>query len=148
MRTLLITFFLITCAGMAQAASPVAADAWVRHVPAQANAAGYLTLTSPVDDTVTGATSDCCATVELHEMTMDGDTMHMQKVDRIAMKAGEPVTFEPMGYHLMLIGLKQQPKVGGHIPVTFTFESGATAEAMFAVKPLKATATHDHGMKH
>ena len=76
-------------------------------------------------DRVTSATSDVAARVELHTHIMDGDIMMMREVERYELPAGETVTLEPMGHHIMLMGLKQRLEDGQHFPLTLTLETGA-----------------------
>jgi len=74
------------------------------------------------DDALIGAASDVAETVELHETTMEGDMAGMHPVEAIPVPAGGSVTLEPGGYHVMLIGLKQELQTGQMITLTLTFE--------------------------
>lgn len=105
---------------------PVVSDAWVRPpVGTDRPAAGYMTITNPgVDaDRLIGASSPIATSVELHE-TMAGASgmMGMQPVDEIEVAPGSPVTLEPGGYHLMLMGVTDMPAIGETVPLTLTFE--------------------------
>ena len=148
MRHVLISLIVFFTASAASAA-PEAKDAWIRLVPGQANAAGYLSLSATANDALVGAISDCCTRVEIHEMTMDGDVMRMRQVDEVALPAGETVTFAPMGYHIMLIGLKTPPANGTAIPLKLSYESGFSETVAFTVKLVGAESQgHDHGGHH
>lgn len=48
--------------------------------------------------------------------------MAMQPVAKIDIPAGGTVALEPGGYHLMLMELKEEPKVGSTVELTLTFE--------------------------
>lgn len=48
--------------------------------------------------------------------------MTMQEVDQVELPAGEAVTFEPGGYHVMLFGLDHQLVAGDTFEVTLQFE--------------------------
>lgn len=94
---------------------------WSPPSLSQPNAVGFMRLTSPEGDTLTGAHSDCCAAVELHTHEMQGDIIRMRRVPSIPLPAGETVALEPGGYHLMLIGLKKPVEDGDRIAVTLEF---------------------------
>ncbi len=50
----------------------------------------------------------------------------MREVDSIAVPAGETVTLEPGGYHIMLMDLNKDLEPGDTLEVTLELESGAT----------------------
>jgi copper(I)-binding protein len=110
------------------AAAVTVADAWARNSPMGAeNGAIYMTLTSEVDDAVLYADVDIsvAAMAEVHETFMNADgSMGMQMVERVDLPAGQPVAFEPGGYHIMLMGLIAPLEVGQTVTVTLTLESG------------------------
>lgn len=127
-------------------------DAWARTSPAVATAgAAYLEITNgtEVDDVLVGASVDeaVAAKVELHETTEEGgdadmgegmggemgegttDTsmagapmMQMQPVEDIPVPAGETVSLEPGGLHIMMLDLVEPLEVGTTIEITLTFE--------------------------
>lgn len=125
---------------------------WARTSPsATTMGAAYMTITSPTDDALLGASVDAsiAASVELHEMVMANDMtgdsmsedmdhssmdstmdsgdmsgeMKMQQVMRIELPANTPVALEPGGYHIMLIGLVKPLETGQTISITLTFEN-------------------------
>ena len=101
-------------------------DAWVRPpLGLDRPGAGYLTIhnTFGEDVALIGVSSPVATSVEIHE-TMAGDSgmMGMQPVDRIEIPSGSVVTFEPGGYHLMLMAVSGMPAVGGTVELTLTFE--------------------------
>ncbi|HOO82274.1 MAG TPA: copper chaperone PCu(A)C [Alphaproteobacteria bacterium] len=135
MKTLLLTF---GCVLLGLSANTVQADDLVLGVSAQ-NAYAYAT--SPVqqngavfvefsnitedDLKITSAKADVSERVELHTHLMDGDMMMMREVDGYDVPAGASVRLEPMGHHIMLMGLKAPLIVGGSFPVTVMDEHGA-----------------------
>lgn len=114
---------LVAGTAYAQASKVTAEGAWSRATPPGAKtAAVYLTLTSPDDDTLVGASSPASTGAGVHEMTMDGNIMRMREVPGgLAHPAGKPVTLKPSGYHLMLTGLKAPLKTGGTVRVHLSF---------------------------
>ncbi len=79
-------------------------------------------------DYLVGIQSPMAASVEIHQTTMDANgVMKMRHVeDKLEIPPGVQVDFAPAGYHIMLIDLQQDLKVGDRFPVTLLFEqSGA-----------------------
>lgn len=106
-------------------AGPTVSGVWVRPPMAPGRpAAGYLTIVGGATvDALVGASSPIAGSVEIHE-TMPGASgmMAMQPVAKIDIPAGGTVALEPGGYHLMLMELKEEPKVGSTVELTLTFE--------------------------
>lgn len=127
------------------------ADPWARTSPEDTTyGAVYLSLTSADGDALVGASvpADIAGTVEIHEtvvaddassdttMAMGGESsdttettmagmgqMTMRPIDSLELPAGETVTLEPGGYHIMLIELVAPLETGQEIEVTLTFEN-------------------------
>lgn len=74
------------------------------------------------DDRLIGARTAVAEIVEIHETRMENDIMRMQQVEGIDLPARSEVELKPGGYHIMLINLKQDLKVGEKIPFTLIFE--------------------------
>jgi copper(I)-binding protein len=100
------------------------------------NGAVYVTLTNSGSqaDSLVSASSDAAQTVELHEVKNDGGVMKMRPVKSIAVPAGGKVVLKPGGYHIMLLDLKHDLKVGEKIPVTLKFEHGGEVQVEAAVR--------------
>jgi uncharacterized protein YcnI/copper(I)-binding protein len=106
-------------------------------------AGGFLTITNTgvEDDRLVSVSVDFAKEGQIHEMAMEGDVMKMRQLaDGLVIPAGETVTLEPGGYHLMFMGLTRALTEGETVPVTLTFEkageitidlpvAGAAAEA-------------------
>ena len=126
----------------------VVSDVWSRTTAAQAQmGAVYLTLQAPLDDELVAASvsRDIAASTEFHETTkteaadpseepdqdsgemahdsMSGGMMGMREVSSVALPAGTPVTFEPGGYHVMLIDLAAPLEESQTFDVTLTFRT-------------------------
>lgn len=132
-------------------AQTAVSEAWVRaSVPHQPSTGAFMTLTASSDSKLVGVASPVAKTVQVHEMTMNGDVMGMKEVKAVELPAGKPVSLDPNGYHVMLMGLVQQVKEGEKVPLTLTIEDakGAkeTVEVQAEVRPLNAEAGggHDH----
>jgi copper(I)-binding protein len=133
----------------AGAAESIAVEgAYARAVPpGQPNSAVFMVLKNSGDQdlALVSAESPASDVVELHTHTMDEGMMKMRKVDQIDLPAGETVTLEPGGLHVMLIGLKEQLVPGAEVTVTLGFGDGTSAELTAPVKAIKpAMADHHH----
>jgi len=125
---------------VSQTASIRADQPWARATAPQQKVGGaYVTLTSPVNDRLLGATSPVASKAEVHEMTMDGGVMRMrEQVDGLALPAGRAVTLAPGGLHIMLTGLRQPLVAGQTIPVQLRFEHAPPLDLELRVAPIGA----------
>lgn len=126
-------------------------DAWVRGTVAQQKATGaFMQLSSAQGGKLVSAASPAAGIVEIHEMAMDGNTMRMRAVPALELPAGKTVELKPGGYHVMLMGLKQQVKEGETVALTLVFEGKdgqrETVEVKAPVRALNAAAgSHGQG---
>jgi len=130
--------FLLTLsapAAMAQSSNVEIKEAWARATPGGAQTgAAYVTLQSPTGDRLTGASTPVAKMAELHSMTMDNGVMKMRQVDGIDVPAGQAVTLQPNGYHIMLMGLTQPLKEGQTFPLTLTFAKAGNESVTVTVQ--------------
>jgi hypothetical protein len=123
MKTLLIALSLsLPVWALAQT---TVADPWVRGTVAQQTASGmFAKITSATGGKLVSASSPVAGVVEIHEMSMDGNTMRMRALpDGLVLPAGQTVELKPGGFHVMLLDLKQPLKAGDMVPVTLTVEA-------------------------
>ena len=148
-----IAVLLLLAASAAFAATPRVAFSNATAILATPSlGSAYVTLTSTKDDMLTGFSSPCCDAVELHSMTMKGDTMQMRKLDSLVLKAGAATIIgkgaDTMNTtHLMLIGVHQPLAVGQQFPITFQFAKQPAQTVNFtvterSVKTAPDTAAH------
>lgn len=81
-------------------------SAWVRTPPPGARMlAGYATLRndSDADVVIVAAESERFGMVEIHESYREGERVRMRRIPELLIPAGESVTLEPGGLHLMLM---------------------------------------------
>lgn len=100
-------------------------------------------------DQLVSARSPIAQSVEIHQMTMQGDVMRMKEVPFIEIPAKGKVELKRGGaatYHLMLMGLKAPLKEGDRFPVTLVFKKAGEKEVSFTVQ-MPATMQNDpqHG---
>jgi copper(I)-binding protein len=118
-------------------------------VPAGPNAALYFTAANEGGETdvLIGASSDVAGGVEIHETTQAEDgTMRMRPVTGLDLPAGETLTLEPGGLHVMLIDVEPLEE-GEDIAVTLHWESAGDMEVEAEVVSPAETVTdeQDHG---
>lgn len=109
------------------AATVTVEDAWARTDPLSADTGSiYAIFTSDVDDVILYADVDfsVAMSTEIHETTTEDESMGTQMVESVPLTAGQPVTFEPGGIHIKLVGLVEPLVAGNLISVTLTLESG------------------------
>jgi copper(I)-binding protein len=98
-------------------------EAWIRGtVPAQKVTGAFMQITGKINIRLVAAESPVAGTVEIHNMTMQNGVMKMFPVDGVDVPAGKTVKLAPGGYHVMMMGLKQQMKPGERVPLKLTFE--------------------------
>ncbi|EKZ98100.1 copper chaperone PCu(A)C [Cupriavidus metallidurans] len=117
--TLALAGLLASAQAMAQVD---VSDAWVRGtVPAQTASGAFMTLHAHQDAKLVGVSSPV-GTAELHEMKMENNVMRMRQIPSLDLPKMQDVQLKPGGYHVMLMGLKQQLKAGDTVPITLKFE--------------------------
>ena len=117
----------------------------------QKNGAAFFTIHnhSDVDDRLIGARSDAAKHTEMHTHTLDNGVMKMREVEGYDAPAGSIVKFEPMGHHIMLIGLKDKLVMGDAFSITLTFEkSGEQKIPVNIIAPGTKPPHKDHHEHH
>lgn len=144
-----ITAALALTATMAPAFAQVTvADPWVRATVPQQKATGmFASVTAAKGGKVVAASSPVADVVEIHEMAMDNNVMRMRSIPALELPAGKAVELKPGGFHVMLMGLKQQVKEGDTVPVTLVVEGQDGKRESVEVKA-SARATNSAGGGH
>ncbi len=120
---------------------------WSREMPpvAPTAAAYFVVHNRGAADRLLEVRTPVADKAEFHEhVQVDDGVMKMQQVQAVAIPAGGEVRFEPMGYHVMLFGLKQQAKDGERFPLTLTFEKAGAIELEVAVQKAPPAEEHAH----
>ena len=150
MKFAAIAALLTLASGSLYAQNVEVKNAWVRaSVQGQKATGAFMQITASQPTTLVGAASPVAGVAEVHEMKMDGDVMRMRALPQgLPLPAGKAVALTPGGYHVMLMDLKQQVKVGDEVPLTLTIEnkdgSRATIELKAAARPLNAPMKMHH----
>ena len=96
---------------------------WVRAtVPQQMATGAFFQIQSSTDMRVISVQTSVAGVAEIHEMKMENNLMKMRAVEHFDLAAGKTIEFKPGGYHLMLMDLKKQIKVGDVIPLSLVLE--------------------------
>ncbi len=105
-------------------------DAWVRAVATveqgSMNTAAYMRIVtgSGSNDRLLGVRSDIARMTELHRTTIDRSGLAtMAPAGEVELLAGETLTLEPGGLHVMLMGVERSLTEGETVSLTLLFES-------------------------
>jgi len=124
-----------------EAAHVRAGQAWIRVLPGDLPAGGYVVLSNDGDQpaTLRGATSPRYGSVMLHRSSGEGGMSRMAMVDSLVVPAHGKVELAPGGYHLMLMHAVAPVKPGERVPLSLRFADGSTLAVDFAARPANAT---------
>jgi copper(I)-binding protein len=134
--TLALSFGFTSAALAAGANAITVKDAWVRWLPNNLPAAGYVTLINASDKPVdlVDISSNDYGDAMLHQTVSNGSTQKMVMVDKLTVPAHGQVTIAPGGYHVMLEDAKHKVAPGDTVHLTLKFSDGETLDTPFAVK--------------
>ena len=112
------------------AATPALADvtvtaSWARaSIVASRPGAAYLTLQTSEADRLVSITTPVAEKVMIHAIeTGDDGLARMRSLDVLDLPADVPMTLEPGGMHIMLMGLTRTLLEGTRFPLTLGFET-------------------------
>ena len=111
-------------------------DAWVRWLPGNLPAGGYVTLVNNSDQPISliAASSPDYALVSMHRSRTTGGISQMLLVNKITVGAHSTVEFGAQGYHLMLEHPTRALRPGDQVSVTLQFADRAAVTATLAVR--------------
>jgi copper(I)-binding protein len=79
------------------------------------------------DDRLLGGSTPVAGSIEIHQMTMDGDVMSMAPIEGgLVIPAGQTIDFGEHDLHVMLIGLRQDLRDGDSFELTLDFEQAGS----------------------
>lgn len=98
---------------------------------------GYLkVINNGAADRLVSAKAKRAASVQLHEMKMDGGIMVMRELKAgIAIPANAVTELKPGSYHVMFMNVRQPFKEGEIVTATLTFETAGQVDVEFVVGP-------------
>jgi copper(I)-binding protein len=123
-----------------------ASQGWIRILPGDLPAGGYVTLENAGDQpaSLRGARSASYASIDLHKSSSDGGMSRMAMVDSVAIPAHGKAELTPGGYHLMLMKAAASVKPGDKVKLTLTFGDGSTLDTEFLARPANASDAGEH----
>ena len=140
--------FLLLLPIQAQGADLDVRGAWVgapiSHTATTAAAFADISNLSQQSVNIVGAASDYAQKVQIHRIEHSEGLVRMVAVNSIEIPAGETISLNAHGLHLMLIGLQGMPWQAEHIKIELFLEGGETHQAMFAIKALNQPAEEGH----
>lgn len=130
-----LLFLLVLACSTSRPAEAIRVESpWSRPGLAGENGAVYFTLINRgEDDALLSAQTDVANTVELHMTMMHEGNMQMQMEHEIPIPKGT-TEFRPGGYHVMLIGLKRELKVGDSFTLILRFRKAGEMMVTVAVR--------------
>lgn len=113
-----------------------ARGAWVRWLPANMPAAGYVTLvnTGPTAVELVGTSSADYGEVGMHQTIDDHGMSEMRPVASLVLKPHATVAFAEGGYHLMLMQPTRSVHPGDRVNIVFRFSDGKVMTVPFEVR--------------
>ena len=145
----------------ASSSGVVLSQAWVRPAAkGQRVTGGYLQIQAREAVSLVGVSTPVAGKAEVHEMKMEGDVMRMRALPSLPVGAGQTVSLQPGGNHLMLMDLKQPVAAGSQVSLSLKFKDakGQAFEVPVSAvvqtvapgqAPMKAGAGHgDHADHH
>lgn len=112
--------------------------------------AGYLSVTNSgtEEDRLIAVEADF-PRVMLHTSVTTNDIVTMSEVEGITIPAGETITLEPGGFHVMFMGLNGDPfEVGETFPATLVFEKAGRLDVVFNVEARDGEAKQEDHSNH
>ncbi len=112
-------------------------QAWIRWLPANLPAGGYLTLINERDTSIAlvAVHSPVYDSIELHRTRIVDGTARMLPVGSIRVAAHSQLDLATQGYHLMLMQARTVVKPGQTLPLTLQFADGGVLQVTAQVKP-------------
>jgi len=112
-------------------------NVWVRPSPIPGGTgAAYMEIRNggSEDDALTSVQIDFAESAEIHQSMTQGDMAGMVMVDEIPVPAHRKASLTPGGYHVMLINMNPDVKVGDMVTLTLYFEKAGKVAIQAEVK--------------
>ena len=153
-RNLIVTSFLLVLFSLNHASADeniIVHNAWLREAPPTIKImAGYLEIENSSDKTLTliSAESTEFERIEFHLSQVEDGVARMQQQKNIVIPASTTFSFEPGGYHLMLINNIAPMREGKLASIKLTFADHETLIFDAMVKRSDSTEMHNHEQHH
>ena len=135
--TILSTLFILSCSN-----ENYSVDQASMRLPigAGTNSAAFFTFQNNTDQSVKvlSATSSLDAKIEVHNVLMMDNMMHMQEVEFVEIEKNSTTTFKSGSYHLMIMGIKDKLKADDVVSFTLSLDNTEKVSFEAIVKDLNA----------
>lgn len=115
-------------------------DAWMRPAAKEMNSALYFKIVNNSDkpDTLYKISSDVAELAQIHETyKKENDMMGMREAKNIIVKPHSIFEFKPMGYHIMLINVNRDLKIGDKTEADLFFKNAGEIKINISVSNKK-----------
>jgi len=135
----LLALALLLPAFMAQAGDIHVLQPWSQELPPNApSVAAYFVIRNDGNsgDRLLSVDSPIAGNAEVHQSMNSDGMMQMAHVEAVNIGPSEQASFQPMGYHVMLLDLKDRSQLqdGGQFPLTLHFEQAGDITVQVLVK--------------
>ncbi len=134
---ILIFINLVSCSNLSTKEIGINIEkAWARPALQGNPSAVYLKIENNLQETekLISVTSQVAELNEIHLSSMVDGTMKMMKQEFVEIEPNQVLEFKPMSYHIMLINLKQDLKVGDQFEISLTFEKSGEKNIIVEVQ--------------
>ena len=127
-------FLLLPIVACGQPAPLEVKDVWTRDtVGSTANAAVFMTISSPTPDRLIAASAPIAEKTDLMTMAGGSSAMEMTYLEAIDIPANTPVSLNPSGLHVWLADLNQPLRAGQSFPLLLEFENAGQRRIVVSV---------------
>lgn len=122
-------------------------DPYVRVLPpGSPNTAAFMQLTNAGTNelALVAVETEIAARAELHTHQLVDGVAQMRQVAEIALPAGQMVSLQPGGLHIMLLDLKAPLKADEPVALTLVFSDGSRQPVTAIARKLVASKAHHH----
>lgn len=146
LRALLVTALTLVASPSGASDDLIISDAWVRETPpGKMMTAGYASIEnlSKKVVTITRVSAEVAGHTSIHETRIERDRSTMRPVVKLSIKAGQRVSLQPGGLHIMLMKLNEPLIDGQSIDICLELENNDSLCSAFSVAShLKAAHHH------
>jgi copper(I)-binding protein len=137
MKKHLLFLLILVCGNLALASDEVKVlNAWVRPAAAGKATAAYMQIVNDkgMDVELVEVESSAAMMNEIHKTVLENGVSQMVRINTLLIPASSTVMLKPQGIHIMLMGLKQNLKVGETISLLLVFKDGTNISLTVPVK--------------
>lgn len=151
MRTLTILFAVLASFATSLLASEQTTieESWVRAIPpTSSNTAAYMKISNHRNESITlaSAHTNAAKMTQFHLSAMVNGVMKMQEQKQgIEIPANSTLELKPGSYHIMIMGLKEQLRLGSALRIDLNFSDDSTITLNVPVMAADSAA-HSHSM--